>query len=353
MKSKLVLVPLVMLFIAASCGPEEPLHNPTPLVLEYPSHFPTPDVPLDNSLTEEGVKLGRHLFFDPRLSGDNTQSCGSCHSQEHGFAEPTRYSTGIDGIIGTVNAMVLSNMAWQDFFFWDGRENSLEDQVQDPIVNPIEMHAQWPDVIAKLAQDLTYVELFADAFGADDPITRQNTAKALAQYVRTLVSGGSKLDQYIQGTYTFTPSEQLGFDIFNNEQGDCFHCHGLATTGYQLGAHGLLQFTNNGLDSIYTVGAGREAVTGDPSDRGKFKVPSLRNVEYSYPYMHDGRFQTLAEVLDFYEMGGHPSPTLDPNMKAVGVGRNWSVAQKQGLLDFLKTFSDPAFLTDTSFTDPW
>jgi cytochrome c peroxidase len=215
------------------------------------------------------------------------------------------------------------------------------------------MHAQWPDVIAKLAQDPTYVELFEDAFGTDDPITRQNTAKALAQYVRTLVSGGSKLDQYIQGTYTFTSSEQLGFDIFNNEQGDCFHCHGLATTGYQMGAHGLLQFTNNGLDSMHVVGAGREAVTGNPSDRGKFKVPSLRNVEYSYPYMHDGRFQTLSEVLDFYEMGGHPSSTVDPNMKAVGIGRNWSIAQKQGLLDFLKTFSDPSFLTDTSFTDPW
>lgn len=352
-KSRLILIPLVLLFIAASCGPDEPLHNPTPLTLAYPSHFPTPDLPADNPLTVEGAKLGRHLFFDPRLSGDNTQSCNSCHSQEHGFAEPFQFSTGIDGSTGTVNAMTLTNMAWQDFFFWDGRENSLEDQVQDPIVNPIEMHAQWPDVIAKLAQDPTYVELFDDAFGTDDPITRQNTAKALAQFVRTLVTGGSKLDQYVQGDYTFTPSEQLGFDIFNNEQGDCFHCHGLATTGYQLGAHGLLQFTNNGLDSVYAVGAGREFVTGDPSDRGKFKVPSLRNVEYSYPYMHDGRFQTLAEVLDFYNMGGHPSPTLDPNMKAAGVGRNWSVAQKQGLLDFLKTFSDATFLTDTSFTDPW
>ena len=176
---------------------------------------------------------------------------------------------------------------------------------EDVAISQIAAEVGTPFYLYSSATLLRHFKLFDDAFGTDDPITRQNTAKALAQFVRTLVTGGSKLDQYVQGDYTFTPSEQLGFDIFNNEQGDCFHCHGLATTGYQLGAHGLLQFTNNGLDSVYAVGAGREFVTGDPSDRGKFKVPSLRNVEYSYPYMHDGRFQTLAEVLDFYNMGNN------------------------------------------------
>jgi cytochrome c peroxidase len=120
-----------------------------------------------------------------------------------------------------------------------------------------------------------------------------------------------------------------------------------------MGAFGMLQFSNNGLDSTHEVGDGREAVTNNPTDRGKFKVPSLRNIEYSFPYMHDGRFQTLAEVVEFYNMGGHPSPTLDPNMKAAGVGRNWSEAQKQGLIDFMKTLSDTQFLEDTTFTSPW
>jgi cytochrome c peroxidase len=222
----------------------------------------------------------------------------------------------------------------------------------EPVINPIEMHETWPDVIEKLDQDPTYVQLFEEAFG-ENAINQDNAAKALAQFLRTLITGNSKFDQYLEGTYNFTASEQLGFDIYNNEQGDCFHCHGLAATGYQMGAFGLLQFTNNGLDSTYDVGDGREAVTGDPDDRGLFKIPSLRNAEYSFPYMHDGRFQTLAEVVEFYNMGGHPSATIDPNMKAAGVGRNWSDAQKQGLIDFLNTFTDTEFLTDTAFTSPW
>ena len=248
--------------------------------------------------------------------------------------------------------MTLTNVAWQQLYFWDGRVATLEDQVKDPIVNPIEMHANFSDIIEKLEQDQVYLDLFDAAYGSDD-ITEEGISKALAQYIRTIISGGSKFDQYVEGTYTFTASEQLGFDIFNNERGDCFHCHGAATTGYQLGAFGLLQFSNNGLDSTHSVGAGREGSTGLAADRGKFKIPSLRNIEFSFPYMHDGRFQTLAQVVEFYNNGGHPSPTLDPNMKAAGVGRNWSDAEKQGLLDFMATVSDPNFIEDTTFTSPW
>jgi len=350
-RSRIIMLVLPWL-LAASCGGPEPTFEPTPLTLDYPDHFPTPQIPSDNQMTVEGVRLGRHLFFDERLSGDNTQNCASCHLQESNFAEPFQYSTGIDGIAGEMNAMTLTNMAWQKFFFWNGRATSLEEQVLEPVINPIEMHETWPDVIEKLEQDAKYVKLFEEAFG-ESSINQDNAAKALAQFIRTMISGSSKFDQYLEGNYTFTASEQLGFDIYNNEQGDCFHCHGLAATGYQMGSFGLLQFTNNGLDSTYDVGDGREAVTGDADDRGLFKIPSLRNVEYSFPYMHDGRFQTLAEVIEFYNMGGHPSPTIDPNMKAAGVGRNWSDAQKQGLLDFLNTFTDTDFLTDTAFTSPW
>lgn len=351
MKSKVWIV-LLSALIVQGCDRFRSKHEPTPYTLNYPSHFPAPAIPPSNEMTEEGVRLGRHLFFDERLSGDNSQSCNSCHMQESNFAEPFRFSTGIDGLQGDVNAMVLSNIAWQQLYFWDGRTSTLEDQVKDPILNPIEMHADFASIIEKLEQDATYLELFDKAYGSEE-ITEDGIAKALAQYIRTIISGTSKFDQYVEGNYQFTPSEQLGFDIFNNEQGDCFHCHGAATSGYQMGAFGLLQFSNNGLDSTHEVGDGREGVTGNPNDRGKFKVPSLRNVEYSFPYMHDGRFQTLAEVVEFYNMGGHPSPTLDPNMKAAGVGRNWSEAQKQGLIDFMKTLSDPQFLEDTAFTSPW
>lgn len=340
------------LLALASCGRNSNMHEATPLELAKPAHFPPPDLPADNPLTVEGVQLGRHLFYDPRLSGDQTQSCASCHLQESNFAEFTAVSTGIDGIQGSMNAMVLSNLAWQQFFFWDGRATSLEEQVLEPVENPIEMHETWPNVIEKLEQDPRYITMFERAYGPN-ALTKENAAKSLANFIRTLVSGNSKYDQYVRGEYQFTTSEQLGFDIYNNERGDCFHCHGLAGTGYQMGAFGLLQFSNNGLDSILVEGSGREGVTGLPEDRAKFKIPSLRNVEYSFPYMHDGRFQTLPQVIEHYNMGGHASATLDPNMKAVGVGRNWSLAEKQGLLDFLKTFSDPAFLTDTTFSDPW
>lgn len=352
MKNKWTLIITAALLMAASCRPEKPVFEPTYVDLDYPDHFPAPNLPADNPLSEEGIKLGRHLFYDVRLSGDNTQNCASCHLQESNFAEPMRFSTGIDGVQGNINAMVLSNMAWQQFFFWNGRKTSLEDQVREPVINPIEMHETWPNVIDKLSGDQRYLDMFAAAFG-DEEITEDRSAKALAQFIYTMVSGDSKLDQYVKGEYTFTTSEQIGFDIFNNEEGDCFHCHGLATTGYQMGAYGLLQFSNNGLDSVLVENSGREAVTGLASDRAKFKVPSLRNIEYSFPYMHDGRFQTLGEVIEFYNMGGHPSATIDPNMKAAGVGRNWSQEQKQGLIDFLKTFSDVTFLTDTTFSNPW
>ena len=350
-KNNLIIFCIATLMIQ-SCNLFRPKHQTTPYTLQYPSHFPAPTIPPTNELTVEGVRLGRHLFFDERLSGDNTQSCNSCHLQESNFAEPFSFSTGIDGVEGSVNAMILSNIAWQQFFFWNGRVESLEEQVKDPILNPIEMHTTFVDVIEKLEQDAKYLELFERAYGTDE-ITEDGIANALAQYLRSMISGNSKFDQYTVGNYTLSPSEQIGFDIFNNEQGDCFHCHGAASSGYQLGAFGLLQFTNNGLDSVYMVGEGREGVTGNPADRGKFKIPSLRNVEYSFPYMHDGRFQTLAQVVDFYNTGGHPSATIDPNMKAVGVGRNWSVTEKQGLIDFMKTFSDNTFLEDTAFTSPW
>jgi cytochrome c peroxidase len=244
------------------------------------------------------------------------------------------------------------NLAWQDFFFWNGRSASLEIQALEPVENPIEMNTTWPEVIEKLEADPRYVAMFEDAFGSG-PITKENAAKAIAQYERTLVSSNSKFDRWQRGEAQFTQLEEDGYELFNTEEGDCFHCHGDANTGNLFGSFGDLQFSNNGLDSVLTPMTGFEVVTGDENDRAKFKIPSLRNIEFSFPYMHDGRFNTLQEVVEHYNMGGHLTYTLDPNMKAAGVGRNWTQYEKEALVAFMRTLTDEQFLTDTTFTNPW
>lgn len=342
-----------------ACNPDQIDDNPVSsgpdvhyITFDTPDNFPEPSLPADNPLTEEGVRLGRHLFYEKRLSADNTLACAGCHFQDQAFSDFNAVSTGIDGVAGTKNAMVIFNLAWQDFFFWDGRAPSLEAQAIEPVLNPIEMHTTWEDALFKLENDSLYQVLFARAFG-DDAFTQENATRAIAQFERMLVSANSKFDKYLKGEYQFTAEEQLGYQIFSTERGDCFHCHGDANTGNLFGAYGSLQFSNNGIDSVLTPNSGREEVTGDTLDRGKFKIPSLRNVEYSYPYMHDGRFQNLFEVLEHYNSGGHKTYTLDPNMKNPEVSRNWTAQEKDALMAFLFTLSDPEFLTDTTFSDPF
>ena len=347
---------LLVTFFSA-CKKDQIIQQPigpdtTGVVFPRPANFPPVSMPANNPLSKEGINLGRHLFYDERLSGDNTQSCASCHIQESNFSDPNQFSTGIDGSVGDRNAMVIMNLAWQDFFFWNGRENTLEEQALQPVENPIEMKATWPEVLTKIAADPVYVKMFEEAFGPN-AITKENAAKAISQFERTMISSNSNFDKWLRGEYQFTQLEADGYELFNNEDGDCFHCHGDANTGNLFGAYGDLQFSNNGLDSVLTPNTGYEFVTGDTLDRAKFKIPSLRNVEYSFPYMHDGRFATLQEVIEHYNMGGHITYTIDPNMKAAGVGRNWTAYQKSSLIAFLKTLSDVTFLTDTTFSNPW
>lgn len=352
---------ITLIFICASiffgCKPDRIEVEPVASVGTFmpfprPANLPPVEMPADNPLTVEGVNLGRHLFYDKRLSGDNSQSCASCHFQESNFSDPKQFSSGIDGSIGDRNAMVIMNLAWQDFFFWDGRSTSLEDQALQPVENPIEMKTTWPEVLAKLRADPVYVDMFYKAFGPNS-ITKENAAKAIAQFERTMISANSKFDMRQRGEYTFTTLEEDGYQIFNSEIGDCFHCHGDANTGNLFGSYGDLQFSNNGIDSVLKPNTGLEVVTGNSLDRAKFKIPSLRNVEYSFPYMHDGRFNTLQEVIEHYNQGGYITPTIDPNMKKAGVGHNWTSYQKSALLAFLLTLSDDSFLTDTTFADPW
>ncbi len=353
---KKVIFTLIVAFVAFNgCKhddePTDPTAKTTPVAFPQPANFPVPDLPADNPLTKEGIKLGRHLYYETRLSVNNTVSCASCHQQDYNFSSPTTKGMGVNG--PTPNSvMIHSNLAWQKHLLWNGYATSIEHVAFLTITDPIEMNNTWEAALATISADPKYVAMFEDAFGKN-AITSTNATKAIGQFVRTMVSANSKLDKWKRGEYTFTAQEEDGYEIFNNEIGDCFHCHGDVTTGNMFGAYGDLQFSNNGLDANLTPGSGREGATGNIEDRAKFKIPSLRNIEYSFPYMHDGRFTTLQEVIEHYNIGGYISPTIDPNMKKAGIGRNWTQQQKDALLAFLKTLSDNSFIADTSFSNPW
>ncbi len=337
----------------------------TPYALEVPYGFPQPNIPADNPLTVEGVKLGRFLFFEKKLSGDLTQSCGSCHLQENSFSDPLAKSKGIAGLETKRHAMVLFNLAWQEFFFWDGRVKSLEEQALEPVTNPIELNADWPTVLSRLRDTPMYASLFTNAFG-DDEITKERVAKAIAQFERTIVSANSHYDSIKRmtapspGSVSFNqfqdPLIQEGYTMFTTEVGDCFHCHGEIETSYLLGAFGKDNtFKNNGLKAEWTDEKGRAEIVPGQQNVGLMKVPTVRNMEFSPPYMHDGSIPDLDSLVEFYNFGGHKTPTsnVDPNMKAAGVGRNWSPRQKDALKAFLKSLTDFTFLSDTAYSDPF
>jgi len=318
--------------------------NATPYNLTISQFAPQPDLPRDNPLTGEGVALGGKLFFDRRLSADNSESCATCHRPNSAFTEPRRFSRGVDGEIGTRNAPALENLAWKSSFFWDGRAATLREQVLQPIQNPIEMHESLANAVAKVSADRDYHRLFANAFGSPE-INPDKIARALEQFLLVQVSFDSKYDRVMNGEANFTAQEQRGFELFNTEYdpyhgqygADCFHCHGGQLFQSQ-------NFANNGLDAAFTD-LGRYIITHRAGDGGKFAVPSLRNVAVTAPYMHDGRFRTLGEVVEHYCTGMKRSATLDPNLaKHPDGGVPLSADDKRALVAFLKTLTDEKFL---------
>jgi len=334
-----------------SIGDDEDLYIPVPVALDIPPLFEqlliNPLIPNDNPLTEEGIALGKKLFFDRKLSGDNSQSCASCHNPRNAFTDDTQFSDGIDGVFGTRNSMPLFNLAWNfgNRFAWDGKELGLERQALEPVRNPIEMHNNWTQVANRLQQDANYPTLFLQAFGSST-IDSTLVTKAIAQFERTLISGDSKFDQYLLGNTTLTAQELNGLDIFLREdKGDCFHCHGNENNPLWTDN----DFHNNGLDATFTdLGLG--AITGDPNDNGKFRSPSLRNLSFTAPYMHDGRFATLEEVIDHYSEGIQISSTLDPLIKKADQGGvQLSASDKADLLAFLLTLTDNDFVNNPAF----
>jgi len=336
----------LFLLCLCACTDDDNAYQPVPYELDIPELFSNrilaPIIPIDNPLTEEGVALGKQLFFDPILSGDGSQSCASCHQPELAFSDDSPTSQGVSGNFGRRNSMPLFNLAWNynERFAWDGKELSLERQALEPIENPNEMDSNWEDVLERLRADANYPDLFARAF-PNEPLTRELVTKALAQFERTLISANSKFDRYTLGLTDLSPQELNGLDVFLREdKGDCFHCHGNPNNPLWTNN----DFHNNGLDMVFSdLGLGE--VTGDPQDHGKFRTPSLRNLQYTAPYMHDGRFETLDEVIDFYSEGLQNSPTVDPLMKNVAQGgAQLTDSDKADLKAFLLTLSDPSFV---------
>jgi cytochrome c peroxidase len=311
------------------------------------------NTPATNPTTNAGANLGRILFYDKRLSLNQTVSCASCHQQAHGFSDPRKFSVGFDGGLTDRNSMSLTNARWyqRGSFFWDERSATLEIQVLQPIQNAVEMGMTLPALEARLGAEPYYTTLFNQTFGTP-AITSDRISKALAQFVRSIVSVQSKYDTGVASGFTnFTAEENLGRQLYN-APGSCSACHG--TDNFVPGPN----IFNNGLEFPY-VDRGRGAVTGLATDDGKFKVGSLRNIALSAPYMHDGRFATLEAVIDFYSTGVVNNANLSPPLRLPpqqggGVRRpNFTAAQKTALVAFLKTLTDPNLTTNPNFADPY
>lgn len=319
--------------------------------------FEQPPIAPDNKLTVQGVKLGRMLFYEKRLSKDGSMSCASCHRQEHAFTDTSKFSEGVRGELGGRQAMAVFNMAWNgNEFFWDGRSHLLRDQSLKPIEDSLEMDEKLENVIVKLKNDKLYTDQFTRAFGTDE-INEQKMALALEQFMNSIVSVDSKYDRFLNGTAVLDSNEERGRMLFISEYNpsfpnsgaDCQHCH----SGRNFEND---KYLNNGLDSDANMqDDGRMKVTQNASDKGKFKVTSLRNVEVTYPYMHDGRFKTLEEVVDHYNTGMVNSSTIDPALiyPLNNGGLQLTAEDKRDLVAFLKTLTDEVLLTDPQYSDPF
>ena len=345
-KRKLILMLAAAAFVVIAlngCETDPPIPEELPsdnIHLVIPDGWPAPNYDFStNRLTEEGFVLGRKLFYDTKLSRDNSISCASCHQQFAAFSHlDHRLSHGIDGLFGTRNAPGLYNLNWQNSFMWDGGVNHIEVQPTAPLTNPVEMDETIDNVVLKLQNDPDYREMFKSAFGTTT-VTSQLMLKAMAQFMGMLVSYNSRYDQYTRGKATLTTPETNGLALF---QSNCASCH-------TPPLFSNYQFANNGLDTAFADG-GRGIITGAPSDMGTFRVPSLRNVALSPPYMHDGRFETLQEVLNHYVSGVKNSATLHPSLAG---GIALTAQEQNDIIAFLKTLSDYTFINDKRFNDPF
>ncbi|OYU79642.1 MAG: cytochrome-c peroxidase [Flavobacterium sp. BFFFF1] len=346
MKIKYFLWLLLPLILACSNQEDDSEYVNVPIDVAVPSNFPAMayDIAL-NPPTQKGFELGKKLFYDGRLSSDGLVSCAFCHVQEYAFTHHGHtVSHGVDNQSGTRNAPSIQNLAYQKAFMWDGATTHLDLQPVIPLTSPIEMNGDLNQIVAMMNGDVSYRTLYKQAF-RDGAINSENMLKALAQFMVAITSSNSKFDKYRRNEPggTLTPQELAGYSLFTAKCSAC-HATDLMTDD---------SFRNNGLAINPLVNdVGRYRVTLQPADLYKFKVPSLRNVEKSAPYMHDGRFGTLETVLNHYASGVTDSATLDPVLKQGGaIGIPLTANEKQQLIAFLKTLTDNQFLTDTRFSE--
>jgi cytochrome c peroxidase len=367
---------LISLILIGACERNDepdmvPVYKPTPYVISVPPGFPTKmNIPADNPLTYEGIELGRYLFYDGRMSGrthpDSLMSCATCHIQARSFECGTDHPVYLDGFTHGITGkptphvmLPLINLVWnQNGYLWNGRISetnpdpnfrNIEDLVWMGVIAEHEMNSDTNRVKALFQNIPEYRELFRKAFGTPE-VTMQRISKAVAQFIRTLISADSKFDRFRRGEEQLTASELRGYVLFTTEEGaDCFHCHGGA--GNPLFTTNL--FYNNGKDSVFTGERDRYSYTGNPMDKGAFKATTLRNIEFTGPYMHDGRFSTLEEVIDFYAHDLVWTPYIDPLMHHIANGGNQlTPMEKEDLLAFLLSLSDTTFLTNPAFAKP-
>jgi cytochrome c peroxidase len=328
---------LVVIVVGVTAFPVGAADSSNPRSLGLPAVIP----PSDNPTTPAKVELGRKLFFDKRLSSDNSISCATCHDPSYGFADPHAVSIGVKGRQGERNSHTLLNVAFMSPLMWDGRAATLEDQSMLVFQSPAEFNLPPEDAVVKLRRQ-GYSELFKQVFGED--VTQANLGKALAAYERTLVAGDSPFDRYLfkKDTNAISPEARRGFDVFL--KAGCDACHLIMTEGLHPFALKYVVFTdgkfhNLGVDAKKAnPDPGLSGVTGKPEDWGRFRTPTLRNVALTAPYFHDGSAATLAEVVEFYDRGGNPNRNLDPALKPL----NLSAQQKQDLVRFLESLTSSA-----------
>lgn len=323
-----LLIGLVLLIAACRREPSEaPSETAVPFALQLPAGFPFPQSPTDNPITEASVAMGKALFFDARLSRDGTVSCASCHLPDRAFSDMLALSIGVDGGLGMRNAPPLGNVGYHTSYFRDGGVATLELQAIAPVHDEVEMAHNITTAAAALRYVEPYRTLSLRAYGR--PMQAYDLTRALASYERTLISGWSRYDRYLQGeAAALSESELRGFQLFSSAELNCTACHG----GFDLSDHA---FHNVGQYMDYSDN-GRRRITLQPSDEGRFKTPSLRNIALTAPYMHDGSMATLGEVIDHFASGGLPHPNRDPEM------RNFDLSPEEmdDLLAFLSALTD-------------
>ncbi|MCF8243913.1 MAG: cytochrome C peroxidase [Saprospiraceae bacterium] len=337
--------------------------DPKAHTLTIPPGLPSMDIPADNPLTDEGIELGRRLFYDPILSKDSTISCSSCHQLKYSFNDISAFSPGVGGLLGNRSSMSLINIGFQsNGMFWDGRAHSIEEQALGPVENPLEMAELWKDVEVKLRRHPDYKKRFRQAFGIDNTmdITKELAVKAIAQFERTLISANSRYDkkkfQLDPNPFLLSDLEADGQKIYYDDQqggpddpkGHCAHCH----DGNALFTSEV--YRNNAITQVATLNdfpdKGLGAITGNLTDNGMFKSPSLRNVVLTAPYMHDGSIQTLEEVIEHYNSGGHYADNV---ITGSITQLNLSDYDKMALLAFLDALTDTTYYSNPAFQNPF